>query len=154
MSNALIQYFYPKLYLVYANTSYNFSEIRKLFFYYAGLMVAGTIVVIIFIYIVYIYFLNVKYVNALSYIYLICAGYFTWCITYFFYSFLLYKKEKKKLFVLSAGNIIISLLSNYYFIGKGGAYGAALSICITYAMVFIYTLFITRDYVKGMFAAK
>ena len=114
-------------------------------------MVAGTVAVFIFIYIVYYYFLNEKYTGALSYIYYICTGYLIWCLTYFFYSLLLYNKQKKKLMLMSFGNMIISLVCNYVFISRWGAYGGAVATLIIYATVFIFTFFMTMGSLKKIF---
>ncbi len=151
ISNAMIQYFFPRIYAILAETSVDYSKIKKLYTYYAGLMVAGTMAVFIFIYIVYTYFLNEKYTGALSYIYYICTGYLIWCLTYFFYSILLYNKQKKKLLLMSFGNMIISLICNYIFISRWGAYGGAVATLIIYATVFIFTLFMTMGSLKKIF---
>lgn len=154
ISNGLLQYFFPRVYALLAEEKINYAALRKLFLFYARLMLAGTVAVFIMIYIVYTHLLNEKYISALSYIFIICTGYFVWSITYFFYSFLLYNKQKKKIIVLSAGNILISLCSNYFFISRWGAYGAATATCVTYTSVLFFTMLLLYQYPKKIFSYR
>ncbi len=153
ISNAMIQYFFPKIYSILAEPIIDYAKIKKLYLFYAGLMIAGTIAVFIFIYVVYHYFLNEKYTGALSYIYYICSGYLIWCLTYFFYSILLYNKQKKKLLLMSFGNIMVSLACNYIFISRWGAYGGAVATLIIYSLVFIFTFLMTAGSIKKIFSS-
>lgn len=151
ISNAMVQYFFPKIFSILAEKEVDYASIKKQFIFFAGLMIAGTVAVFIFIFVIYHYFLNEKYTGAFSYIYFICSGYLIWCLTYFFYSILLYHKQKKKLLLMSLGNIIISLVCNYFFISNWGAYGAAVALLVTYMLVLIFTLLMNAVYIKSIF---
>lgn len=141
---AVLNYILPKIYLLLSKPTVNYAQIRSYFFYYfsfALLMLGG---IVLFTPIAYKYFMNDKYYPGLSYLYLIVTGYFFWNLTYFFYSFLFYKKQKRKLILLSVMSITLSLLSNYFFIKNFSAYGAALSNCICFLLVLILTLIINK----------
>ena len=116
-------------------------------------MAAGLLVIIFLTPLLYHYFINDKYSPALKYVYLLCAGYFLWSVSYFFYSFLLYHKQKKKLLALSLCCIIVSLSCNYIFIKNFRDGGAAIAVIICYFIVLILTLIFTKEYWKNIFFA-
>jgi O-antigen/teichoic acid export membrane protein len=137
---AVLSYVLPKIYQQLSSPRVDYKQIRNYFFYYfsfALFMVAAILAVTPFL---YKHFINERYYEGLSYLYFIVIGYFFWNITYFFYSFLLYKKQKRKLIGLSFASITISLISNYIFIKNFSAQGAAISVCISFFLVFIITL--------------
>jgi O-antigen/teichoic acid export membrane protein len=143
---ALIQYIFPKIYRMLSTGEANGAQIKKQFFLYFGVLTAGLIGLLITMPLVYTFFVNEKYHAALEYSYLLCIGIYIWCISYFFYSFLLYYKEKRKLLGLSVMAIIVSLICNYFFIREWQVWGAAVSSCVLYAIVFIVTMIFTRHH--------
>jgi len=144
LSTALLQYIFPKIFSLLSAETVQYSSIRKHFYLYIGVMLGGTIGLIIFTPIIYKEFINIKYHHALKYVYLIILGYFAWTITYFFYSFLLYNKQKRKILFLSAASIVISLGLNYFFIRRLGDMGAAIAVCSCYFLMMFITIFFTR----------
>jgi len=145
-SSALIQYVFPKLYNLLASPVVDYRSIRKHFRVYFSVMAAGTLGVIILTPVLYHFFIHEKYHSALRYSYLLCAGYFLWAIAYFFYSYLLYHKRKKKILALSFASIIISLACNYFFIGRWHEMGAAIAVFTCYLIVLILTLIFTKEF--------
>jgi O-antigen/teichoic acid export membrane protein len=146
LSTALIQYVFPKIYEQLSEGPGDYKIIKKLFWLYLTVMFAGTITIALFTPLAYKYFINEKYNPALSYIFILFAGYFIWTIVYFFYSFLLYFKEKRKIMLLSVYSIACALGLNYFFIPRWGAWGAAISTLVTYVAVLGMALFFTKDY--------
>lgn len=146
LSMALLQYFFPKIYATLSKSAVDYLSLRKMFISYTVIMFAGLALTIICTPVLYHFFINARYHEALKYNYLICIGMFLWSMSYFFYSFLLYNKEKGKLLGLSICCIITSVGCNYFFIRSGSAYGAALAGCISYSMVFMISLIFTRPY--------
>lgn len=151
---AFLQYLFPKIYTTLSAARIDYTSIKKHFYFFAGIMTAGAVAIMVCIPFLYKYFINHKYHPALQYIYFLCIGYFFWAITYYFYSFLLFHKQKGKILVLSICNIIISLGCNYYFINQWGAMGAAVSIMISYFISLIITLIVVRSYVIKIFFTK
>lgn len=145
-SSALIQYVFPKIYAALSENVTNYRSIKKHFILYLSVMGGGTLMVIIMTPLLYHFFINVKYHDALEYSYMLCAGYFLWTVSYFFYSFLLYHKKKKKLLALSCCCIAISLCCNYFFIQRWHATGAATAVLTCYFLVLILTLIFTKEY--------
>lgn len=146
MSTAILQYIFPKVYSLLSQPVINYKSIKRNFLLYAGLAAAGTIVVIGISPYMFKHFINPRYYEALSYLFIICIGYLIWCVSYFFYSFLLYYKDKKKIFWLSFLSIITSLSLNYLFISRWQARGAAFSILVSYSIVLILTMAFTRKF--------
>jgi O-antigen/teichoic acid export membrane protein len=146
---AFLQYLFPRIYSQLSQVSVDYKSIQKHFVVYVGVMTAGMIGVMIFTPVAYHYFIHERYHVGLSYVFLLCGGYFLWSLSYFFYSFLLYRKEKRKILGLSACCIGISIVLNYFFIREWGAWGAAFSSIVTYMLVLLLTLLFTRPYWKN-----
>lgn len=146
LCTALLQYLFPRIYSELAKPQINYATIRKSFRIYAGVMIAGTVLIMLLTPVAYHLFINEKYHSGLKYVFILCGGYFLWTISYFFFSFLLYYKEKRKILLLSCLAILISLVSNYFFIKHWNASGAAVSNICTYLIVLLITLFFTRAY--------
>ncbi len=151
LSMALLQYIFPRIFTLLSAENINYQLIKNQFIFYGSVMLAGLVCITVFTPVLYHYFINEKYHAALEYNYLLCIGYFLWAISYFFYSFLLYHKQKRKILMLSLCCIVISLLCNYLFIGRWGARGAAVAVFTAYALVFMITLFFTRSHWKNFF---
>jgi O-antigen/teichoic acid export membrane protein len=149
--SAVINYVMPKIYQCLSQSTVDFLQVKKYFMFYAVFCFAALAGVIVFTPVLYKYFINSKYHPGLHYMYLIAIGYFFWSISYFFYSFLLYNKQKKKILVLSAISIFVSLSCNYFFIKNWKETGAALSVCISYFIVLIITLSASYKEVHGIF---
>lgn len=143
---ALIQYVFPKIFLVLASPETDNGSIRKNFLFYAAAMALATVLIILLIPVLYHYFIHVKYHTALKYIYLLCISNFLWALTYYFYSFMLYHKQKKKLLLLSFISIAISITCNYFLIKNWGDTGAAMATVTCYFLVLILTLIFTKDF--------
>lgn len=152
--SALISYVMPKIYLCLSEPVVNFKQIRKYFKFYAGGSFAALTGIIILTPLLYKYFINSSYYPGLKYMYLIAIGYCLWSITYFFYSFMLYNKQKKKILMLSLASICISLSCNYFFIKHWNAAGAALSVCVSYFIVLVVTLLASYKNVRFIFLSK
>lgn len=149
--SALISYVMPKIYLCLSEPKINFKQLRKYFKFYAGGCFAALTGMIILTPILYKYFINSSYYPGLRYMYLIAIGYFLWSITYFFYSFMLFNKQKSKILMLSLASIGISLTCNYIFIRHWNAAGAALSVCVSYFIVLVVTLLASYKNVRFIF---
>jgi O-antigen/teichoic acid export membrane protein len=154
LSTALLQYIFPKIYSQLSSPRINYSSIRRSFLMYAAVMTAGMIIIVLLTPVAYHFFINERYHSALRYIFLTTGGYFLWTIAYFFYSFLLYFKEKKKIFILSVCCIVVSLSFNYFCIQRWGMWGAAVSHVAAYFIVLVLTLAFTRSYWKHFLGPK
>jgi O-antigen/teichoic acid export membrane protein len=154
LCTALLQYVYPKLYNFLSGDKNNLQGIRKLFLFYAGTMLLGTLAVIIATPFAYNVMLKPSYQPGLQYFYFICIGNFFWSISYFFYAFMLYQKQKRKILFASLLSVMISIACNYFFIKSKGSLGAALSICTIYFIVFIITLLLVRRQVMALLNVK
>lgn len=150
-STALIQYFFPKIFLLLSAHVVLYPKIRKLMFYYFAAMVGSFILFISFTSLFYHLFINIKYHEALKYIYFIAAGYFFWTLASIMYSFLLYYKEKGKIIIHSVLCMIVTIASNYYFINKWSAFGAGIAVMVSYFIVLLITLSVTKKYLKNIF---
>ena len=148
LSMALLQYIFPKIFIILSSGNTDYRAIRKLFFFYLIIMAAGTGGIIIVTPLLYHYFINSSYHPALRYSYMLCLGNFFWAISYFFYSFLLYNKQKIKILLLSLCCIAVSLVCNYIFISRWKDLGGAISTLVSYFLVFFITLLFTGSFWK------
>lgn len=145
---AVLNYILPKIYEQLSQPKINYNQIRTYFIYYFCFAFSLLLCVVAFTPFLYKYFINEKYYEGLSYLYLIAIGYFFWNINYFFYSFLLYKKNKKMIFILSSLSITISLVFNYFFIKNWHSEGAAFAVCASFFIVLLITLFTNKHEAK------
>lgn len=150
---AVLHYFFPKIYSQLSAGQVRFPVIRKYFMLYAGIMVACLVLILIATPVAYKYFIHEKYHRALSFVPYLCLGCFVWAITYFFYSSMLFFKEKKKIFSISVFSIVASLTMNYFFIRQWQELGAAQSFLISYILVLLATLVINSGFIKKIFFA-
>jgi O-antigen/teichoic acid export membrane protein len=150
-SSALLYYVMPKIYSLLSEQEVNYKQIRKHFVFYVGNCFILLICVLTLTPLLYKYFINSSYHPGLKYFYLIATGYFFWSVTYFFYTFMFYKKHKKMILLLSVISIFISLSNNYFFIKNDHTYGAALSVCISYLLVLVVTVSANLKNIRAMF---
>jgi O-antigen/teichoic acid export membrane protein len=145
-SSALIQYLVPKINKLLSAPSIYYSEIRGCFIIYFSLMAFAYTALLLLVPVIYHLYINSDYWPGIDYYFFLSTGYFFWTITIFLYSFLLYFKQKKTLLILAISSIIISLGSNYIFINFQGAFGASVSVCISYFALMLITLIVTKKY--------
>jgi len=150
-SSALLYYVMPKIYSLLSEQEVNYKQIRKHFVFYVGNCFILLICVLTLTPLLYKYFINSSYHPGLKYFYLIATGYFFWSVTYFFYTFMFYKKHKKVILLLSLISILISITNNYFFIKNDHTYGAALSVCISYFLVLVVTVSANLNNIRAMF---
>jgi O-antigen/teichoic acid export membrane protein len=153
-NSAVTQYVFPKIYTVLATPTIDYGSVKKLFYFFLLVMAGGTLCIIILTPLLYHLFINEKYYPALRYSYLLCIGYFLWSVSYFFYSFLLYHKQKKKILLLSCSSIIVSISCNYFFIKNWHTFGAALAVLTCFLIVLVLTLIITKEYWQNFLTRK
>jgi O-antigen/teichoic acid export membrane protein len=139
---ALLQFFSPRL---YGELSRNASAAvyKRLFLKYAGILILGFAGLAVITPVAYYYLINKGFNEGLSYFYLLLAGNLAWCLAYFMYSFLLYHKAKRKILLLSAGIILISLTVNMLltknYAETGAALGSLVNSCCSLLLVYIIT---------------
>lgn len=150
LCTALLQFMIPKINALLAEKTIDHKAIKKHFGFYALAMSGGLVVLVCIIPLAYRFFIDESYFAGLGYYTYLCCGYFFWSITYFLFIFLLFHKEKNRLLIISAFAIIVSLLSNYFFIGYAGTKGAAVSVCCSYFAVLLFTILVTQKFWKPL----
>jgi O-antigen/teichoic acid export membrane protein len=151
LHHALIQYVFPKIFSTLAEEQVNYGIIRKQFKFYVLAMAAAAILIIAGTPVIYRLMINPLYHGALSYLYLFCIGYFLWSVGYFFFSFLLFRKDKGRILFLSVSGIAISLAMNYWFISRWMAFGGAAAVAISCLIILLLTIFTTFSDVRKIF---
>ena len=146
LSSALLQYMVPKINQALSASAINYRNIRNLFLTYMSVMFFAFVTLWFVIPVIYHLFINSNYWPGIRFYYFLSTGYFFWTLTTFFYSFLIYDKSKRKIFILAAFSIMVSLISNYWFIRNYGAFGASVSVCCSYLLVLVIVVIFTRNY--------
>jgi O-antigen/teichoic acid export membrane protein len=149
--SAYLAYLFPSLYQLLAAPVVDYKKIKKAFLNYLVIMTGVAILVTIAIPVVYLTVINSKYHAALDYYYLLTLGALVWSISYYFYAFLLFYKQKRKLLALAIFTIVTSLSCVYFFTSRYGQTGAALGVLIGYFFNFAGTCFFAREHIKKMF---
>lgn len=152
--SSVISFIMPKIYSCLSQPYVDYKLLKKYFLFYSGFCLMALIGVISTGPFLYKYLINEKYYSGLSYMFLIAIGYFFWNVGYFFISFLLYYKQKKKILLLSLLAVCISACSNYFFIKNFGERGAAVSTCAAYLAVLILILLFNYKTVRNIFFEK
>ena len=151
LGSSLIQYMSPKINKELSLKNPDFDLIKNLSKNYFKIIVTGWLLLLILVPLVYKVFIDPLYWEGSRYFYILCTGYFFWTISAFLYTFLLFHKEKQKIFFLASLSMIISLGGNYYFIKTQGAWGASISVCLSYFLVLLLTLLFTKKYWRPVF---
>lgn len=150
LSGAMIQYMVPKINKALSAQKVNTKEIGKQVKIYFSIMFFTFVMLLLCVPVIYHLFINDNYWPGIRYFYFLCSGYFFWTIAVFMYTFLLYYKQKNKLFIQAIAVIAISLCSNYFFIKSHGAFGASVSVCISYFIVMLMAFIATKKYWKPL----
>jgi O-antigen/teichoic acid export membrane protein len=151
---AIIQYLTPKIYVALANSEPDYKSLKTLFRFLFVSMGSITLLLIVFTPLVYHFYINKEYHSGLDYFYLLCLGYFIWSLTSFLNSFLIFRKEKKKILLMSLLAIIVSLAGNYYFIREYGAFGGGVSVFFSFLLVFIVSIVLVFKDITRMLSGK
>ena len=154
LSMSLIQYVFPKIYAELSMEKPRYEIISKTFRLYLIVMLTGSLLAALLTSPAYHYFIHPRYHEALSYVYVLLAANFVWTIVYFFYSFLLYFKEKKRILALSLATICLAVVSNYLMIRSFSASGAAYSSLIIYIIALILVLYATKKYWRNFILSQ
>ncbi len=150
--SAYLSYLFPAIYQMLSTPVPDYKILRKNFTNYVKIMTAAAIAITAAIPFLYKLFINSRYHHALEYYYLLALGAFIWAITFYFYSFLLFYKQKRKLLLLAMLTIATSIPCIYVFVKYGGDKGAALGVLVSYAISFLLTCIFTKEYIKKIFS--
>ncbi len=149
--SAYLAYLFPSVYQLLAMPVIDYKKIKKGFLNYLVIIIIVAVLVTAAIPAVYLLLINSKYHAALNYYYLLTLSALIWSISYYFYSFLLFYKEKRKLLALAIFTIVTSLSCVYFFTSRYGQTGAALGVLISYLFNFAGTCFFARNHIKKIF---
>jgi O-antigen/teichoic acid export membrane protein len=147
---ALLQYVQPKLYNIFSQKTIDNAAIKKLFIFYAVAMLLFTIVIIIVLPFVYHFLLKQTYLPGLQYCYLLCIGQFFWAIAWFFFLWMLYYKEKRKILILSISAVVVSVVFNWILTGLYAASGAAIATIVSYTVILLLVVYFVQPMLKVM----
>ena len=148
LSGAIIQYMVPKINKALSAEKTDYAEIQKQAKIYFSIMAFTFVALLLCVPVIYHIFINSTYWPGIRYFFFLSTGYFFWTIAVFMYTFLLYHKQKMKLFLQALSIIAISLASNYLFINAMGSMGAAISVCCSYGTVMLLAFIATKRYWK------
>ena len=151
---ALLQYVQPRLYALLGNPREHAAAIRRLFLFYLFAHVAFTLLVVAIVPVVYIYLLKPAYRAGLDYYLWLCLGQFCWAIAYFFISWLLYHKLKKKIVFLASMAILIVFVLNALLVQVAGSSGAAIASFVAYAFMLLLSLILVRQPIREIDRAR
>lgn len=142
---ALLQYVQPRLYALLGNPREHAAAIRRLFLFYLVALMAFTLLVAVIVPVVYVYLLKPSYRAGLDYYLWLCLGQFCWAVAYFFISWLLYHKLKKKIVFLAVMAILIAFVLNALLVNASGSSGAALASFLAYAFMLLLSVMLVRQ---------
>jgi O-antigen/teichoic acid export membrane protein len=153
-SSAYLSYLFPSIYKILSERPVNTHFIKRSFFQFLMVMVGVTLLLMVSVPFIYRNFINERYHSAIHYYYFIILGYFTWGITFFFYSFLLYHKHKRKILLLSFLSIASTLTCTYFMTKAYGPQGSAMAMFFNSTIMLIMTLVMVRKHIHKVFFEK
>jgi len=140
---AIFSYMQPKIYKSISDGQATLQSLRKDFFNYLIMFTAVAIPCIMFVLFLYYFVINKIYLPGIPLFFLVTLSCFIWQLNYYLFSFLLYFKAKRKIFLLSlisfTGSVIINIVMVKNFLIIGDALASLINTCIFSVLIFLVT---------------
>lgn len=148
--SALAQYIFPKLFSSFAENK-DIRFIKSTFLKYLFIMISAVIVLTMFTFLCFRFILKPTYYSGFHYYLVLVIAYLIWAIAYFFYSIMLYHKERRKMFLQAIASILICAILINYFSKYWSETGATIAVLLSYSFALVLTLILNFKRVKHIF---
>lgn len=152
ISQSILLYSQPQLYSVISKKQASAAFIKNSFLKYLIMLTALSAACAGVVMILYHYFIDPVYLPGIKYYFIIFASCFIWAINSYFFLFLLYFKEKKRIFKLALISLICSTIVNIImvknFMIMGDALAGIINTLIFSLLLYIYSNKIIRSVVQ------
>lgn len=149
LAQSIMLYVQPQLYKSISSGEATMQSFLKGFYRYFKILTALLFICIGAVLFAYAFIINKEYSKGITYFLLVAFTSYLWNLNYYFFLFLLYFKEKKKILIMSLISIPCSLSINIYLVKKYLIFGDALSGCISTlifaGLTFLFTYKLIRE---------
>ena len=152
IAQSIMLYVQPQLYKSISSGEATTQSFLKGFFKYFKILTILLLVCIGVVLFVYAFIINKIYSKGIIYFLFVAFTSYLWNLNYYFFLFLLYFKEKRKILIMSLISIPCSLSINIFLVKKYLIFGDALSGCISVLIFAGLTFLFTHKLIKGVFA--
>lgn len=121
--------------------------VKMSYLYFAGCLML-LLLILVFTPLFFRYFIDLRYLEAVKYVFWVALGYCFWGGYMLFSGFIFYYKRNHILGWLSIFNVVINLILNYILIKSYGAIGAAYATALSFFMIMVMVIFITRRFMQ------
>jgi O-antigen/teichoic acid export membrane protein len=139
---SIFSYMQPKVYKSISNGQATMESLRKDFLNYLKMFTAVAIPCIVFVLFLYYYVINKIYLPGIPLFFMVTLSCFIWQLNYYLFSFLLYYKAKRKIFLLSIISVTCSVVINVIMVKNfliiGDALASLINTCIFSVLVFLF----------------
>ncbi len=92
------------------------------------------------------FFIGEQFSGAGVFVYYLCTGYFMWSLYNAFLPYLLFHRKSRIISYISIAGVVICLGMNFYMVPRYGAYGAAITIIVTYGIMMLLCMLFAWKY--------
>ena len=115
------------------------------YFYFGGCLLL-LLLIILLTPMFFRYFIDLRYVEAVKYVFWVALGYCFWGGYMLFSGFIFFFKRNYILGWLSIFNVITNLILNYILINAYGAIGAAYATALSFLLIMLMVMYITHRF--------
>jgi O-antigen/teichoic acid export membrane protein len=121
-------------------------QIVKMGYFYFGGCLLLLLLIILLTPMFFRYFIDLRYVEAVKYVFWVALGYCFWGGYMLFSGFIFFFKRNYILGWLSIFNVITNLILNYILINAYGAIGAAYATALSFLLIMLMVMYITHRF--------
>jgi O-antigen/teichoic acid export membrane protein len=140
--------FYPAIYKNLSQNEIDYVKLRKIIFAYIGIAAFIAISVIIATPLIFQYFIGPRFYGGKQYAVYLTIGLFFWAVYNVFLAFLLNTGKNSLIMSISIFGMILSVVTNLFFVDRFGALGATYTSMIVYLVMAITAIFFVNRFYK------
>ncbi len=144
VAQSILLYIQPELYKLLSSGKASFDSARRIFFNYIKMLTVLSVICVGVGVFAYYFLINQIYLSGLKYFFVAALASFIWGLNYFFFLFLLYNKEKRKILLISTFSIFCSVIINTLMVKYFLIWGDALSSLINTLIFSLLVIFFTK----------
>ena len=148
IAQSILLYVQPQLYKSISTGEATYQSVKRIFFNYVKMLSLLSLVCIAVAVFAYFFLINKVYMPGMKYFFVVALQAFIWALNYFFFLFLLYHKEKRKILTVALISIACSITINTFMVKNFLIWGDALSSLINTVIFSGLVIFFTRSIIR------
>ncbi len=154
VAQSILLYVQPELYKSISSGQATFSSVKRIFLNYIKMLIVLSILCVGVAIFAYYFLINKIYLSGLKYFFVAALASFIWALNYFFFLFLLYHKEKRKILLISTFSILCSVIINTLMVKYFLIWGDSLSSLINTLIFSLLVVFFTKNIIVKTLSKK